>query len=356
MVESNVNNAWYLKPAKKINQAERDRAYAYQNTLTKPPGSLGELENIATRFCAFQNTLSPTIEKACVRVFAGDHGVCAQGVSAFPQVVTTQMIENFVRGGAAISVLSQQLGANFSVVNMGVANPLISAEKVIDCAIAKGTNDFSKAPAMSFEQCERALAGGRDAVVLSDIFIGGEMGIGNTSAATAIYSLLLDVSVADTVGPGTGLDAVGITQKQTVIEKAIALHSDHIDGPLSVLQYFGGFEIAALTGAYIHCAQQGIPILVDGFISTAAALLADKLNLSVRPWLLFSHQSAEPAHKLAMEYFAAKPILDLGMRLGEGSGAAVAVSIVQNALLLHCDMATFDQAGVSEASSEGSTN
>ncbi len=339
--------AWYFEAAKTTNQNDYERAIAYQNTLTKPPGSLGELESIATRFCAFQATLTPKIEKVCVRVFAGDHGICAQGVSAFPQIVTTQMIENFVRGGAAISVLSQQLNADFSVVNMGLANPLISEEGVVDAAVANGTKDFSIEPAMSIDECEQALAAGRYAIGAADLFIGGEMGIGNTTAATAIYSLLLDRPVAATVGPGTGLDAAGVSKKQRVIEAAINLHGDHIDSAFSVLRVFGGFEIAALTGAYIRCAQEGIPVLVDGFISTAAALLADKLNPSVRPWLLFAHQSAEPAHKLAMQYFDARPILNLGMRLGEGSGAAVAVSIVNSALALHSGMATFAQAGVS---------
>ncbi len=348
MFGNDSEKSWYLSPAKTLKQADYDRGLAYQNTLTKPAGSLGELESIATRFCAFQSTLAPSVDKVCVRVFAGDHGVCAQGVSAFPQIVTTQMIENFVRGGAAISVLSQPLNADFSVVNMGIANPLISEEGVVDAAVANGTKDFSVEPAMSVDECEQALAGGRDSIGAADLFIGGEMGIGNTSAATAIYSILLDCPVVATVGPGTGLDSAGICKKQQVIEKSITLHCDHIGSPLAVLQYFGGFEIAALTGAYIRCAQEGIPILVDGFISTAAALLADKMNPSVRPWFLFSHQSAEPAHILAMQYFDARPILNLGMRLGEGSGAAVAVSIVKSALALHCGMATFEQAGVSE--------
>ncbi len=348
MVGNGSEKTWYLNSAKAINQVDYERAITYQNSLTKPPGSLGELENIAKRFCAFQSTLEPKIENVCVRIYAGDHGVCAQGVSAFPQVVTTQMIENFVRGGAAISVLSQQFNADFSVVNMGLANPLISEAGVVDAAVANGTKDFSIEPAMSVCECEQALAGGRDSIGSADVFIGGEMGIGNTSSATAIYSILLDSPVGVTVGPGTGLDSSGVSKKQKVIENAIALHRDLIHSPFSVLQVFGGFEVAALTGAYIRCAQEGIPVLVDGFISTAAALLADKINPSVRPWFVFAHQSAEPAHELAMQYFGARPILNLGMRLGEGSGAAVAVSIVKSALALHSGMATFEQAGVSD--------
>ncbi len=348
MTQFSQQDLWVFSPAKKIDEKRIEEAVDYQNTLTKPQGSLGVLENIATQFCGYQNTLKPRLEKPCVRVFAGDHGVCAQGVSAFPQEVTTQMIENFVRGGAAISVLSNAFDADFSVVNMGVANPLISREGVVDISVGPGTQDFSQHPAMTEGQCLRSLQAGKDCVGVGDIFIGGEMGIGNTSAASAIYSVLLDMPVADSVGPGTGLNPDGVSHKQKVIEQAVLLHGRHLTSPLKVLQYLGGFEICALSGAYIHCAQIGIPVLVDGFISTAAALVAQKINPSIKPWLLFSHQSAEPAHKLAIEHLNVKPLLNLGMRLGEGSGAAVALSTIQSALLLHNNMATFDQAGVNE--------
>lgn len=339
---------WFLEPATTPDNQSIDDAIKYQNTLTKPPGSLGELENLAVKFCGFQKTLKPSINKVCVRVFAADHGVCAQGVSAFPQIVTTQMIENFVRGGAAISVLSKALNADFAAVNMGVANPLISDDGVIYGVIAAGTKDFTAGPAMTEKECLRALNVGREVIDPTDLFIGGEMGIGNTTAASALYSVLLDIPVQKSVGPGTGLDDEGMLHKQKIIERAIGLHADYIESPLSVLARLGGFEIAALTGSYIACSQQGIPCLVDGFISTAAALLAEKINPGVKEWFIFSHRSAEPAHQAAIEYFDARPLLDLGMRLGEGSGAAVSVPLINNALMLHNTMATFEQAGVSE--------
>lgn len=342
-----TNEQWFYASAPSLNSEFLAKGLAYQNTLTKPPGSLGELEKIAAKFCAFQATLKPAIGKICVRVFAGDHGVCAQGVSAFPQVVTTQMIENFVRGGAAISVLSKQLQADFAAVNMGVANPLISQDGILDYAIAAGTQDFTLAPAMSEDECLRALSAGREVLSPSDLFIGGEMGIGNTTAASALFSVLLDIPAYQTVGPGTGLDQKGMQKKQSVIERAIARHAEQMNSPLEVLMCLGGFEIAALTGSYIASAQAGTPSLVDGFISTAAALLAEKMNPGVKDWLLFSHRSAEPAHQLAIEYFDAKPLLDLGLRLGEGSGAAISVTLIKSALDLHNGMATFDQAGVS---------
>lgn len=352
MSKLSESDLWVFSPAKDISEKTVQDAVNYQNTLTKPQGSLGNLENFATQFCGYQNTLKPRLETICVRVFAGDHGVCAQGVSAFPQEVTAQMIENFVRGGAAISVLSKALDADFSVVNMGIANPLISAEGVVDSAVGPGTQDFSQQAAMTEAQCIKALHAGKASVTEADIFIGGEMGIGNTSAASAIYSVLLDIPVESAVGPGTGLNREGVQHKQKVIEAAISRHGSELTSSLKVLQHLGGFEIGALCGAYIHCAQIGIPVLVDGFISTSAALLAQKINPSIKPWLLYSHQSAEPAHKLAIESLGVTPILNLGMRLGEGSGAAVALPIIQSALLLHSHMATFDQAGVSEGDNE----
>lgn len=347
-VDINSRQHWFFEPGKTPDKKSFDDAIKYQNTLTKPPGSLGELENLAVKFCGFQKTLKPAINKICVRVFAADHGVCAQGVSAFPQIVTTQMIENFVRGGAAISVLSKALNADFAAVNMGIANPLISDDGVIDGVIAAGTKDFTTGAAMTGEECLRALGVGRDVIVQADLFIGGEMGIGNTTSASALYSVLLDIPVQKSVGPGTGLDDEGMLHKQKIIERAVALHADKMESPLSVLACLGGFEIAALTGSYIACAQRGIPCLVDGFISTAAALLAERINPGVKEWFIFSHRSAEPAHQAAIEYFEARPLLDLGMRLGEGSGAAVSVPLIKNALMLHSTMATFEQAGVSE--------
>ncbi len=346
---------WYQIPTKKINQTTQQQAHDHQQQLTKPAGSLGQLEKLAEQFAGFQGCVKPQINKVKVAVFAGDHGVCQQGVSAFPQAVTMQMILNFLQGGAAISVLSRQLQADFCVVNTGIATPLPEAftehAQLIHQPIAEGTADFSQQAAMTEEQLEKALALGASIVAEQDIdlFIGGEMGIGNTTAASAIYAALLSLSPEQVAGRGTGVDDEGLTRKQMVIANALNLHQCKAKSPLDVLRCVGGFEIAALTGAYIACAQQGTPVLVDGFICTAAALLAVRTNPGVREWLLFSHRSAEPAHHFALETLQAQPLLDLGLRLGEGSGAAVATTLIQSALLLHNEMATFAEAGVSDS-------
>jgi len=343
------NDAWWLCPAKKIDVNVRNAAIAYQKTLTKPPGSLGELENIAVRFSAWQGSVKPRIDSICVRVFAADHGVCAKGVSAFPQIVTAQMIQNFVDGGAAISVLSKHLNADFSVVNMGTAHPLANTQGVEQRSVGEGTCDFSEQAAMTRSQCETALQAGKNSVSACDLFIGGEMGIGNTTSASAIFSALLKCDPEICVGRGTGVDNDGLKRKISVIKNALALHNERLHNTMEVLRCLGGFQIAALAGAYIANAQKGIPNLVDGFISTAAAIIAIKINPSVKDWCLLSHLSAEPAHKLALEVFDGKPLLDLGMRLGEGSGAAVAVPLLQTALRLHSNMATFSGAQVSDS-------
>ncbi|PCK08839.1 MAG: nicotinate-nucleotide--dimethylbenzimidazole phosphoribosyltransferase [Alteromonadaceae bacterium] len=371
-----LNNNWYLNSTKALDTQALTAAKAHQTTLTKPPGSLGILEEIALKFAAWQGCVKPQVKDILVRIFAADHGVCAQGVSAFPQAVTGQMVANFLSGGAAISVLSRDIGANFAVVNAGTASELdptlASHNSFINRPIAAGTQDFSLQAAMSPEQCLQALQLGCDIVKQivkqqdCQIFIGGDMGIGNTSSASAIYSALLNLSAETSVGPGTGVEGEALKNKQEVVTKALNLHQQAIQNlshdnthinksnstvrALKVLQCLGGFEIAALSGAYIACAQKGIPILVDGFICTAAALVAQQINPGVKDWMLFAHRSAEPAHQLALEYFDAKPLLDLGLRLGEGSGAALAWPIISAALNLHNNMATFTQAGVAEKS------
>lgn len=349
----NNESEWFYKPVKKLDVDTLKKAEAHQACLTKPPGSLGDLEHVAVKFAAWQGRVNPELERIGICVFAADHGICAKGVSAFPQAVTVQMIANFVAGGAAISVLAKFLHADFSVVNMGVAHPLLTEDGVIQAAIAAGTADFSEQAAMLPAQCLQALNAGKQQVINTDwqLFIGGEMGIGNTTSATAIYCALLDISPDAAAGPGTGINAEGISHKAQLITQALAYHVDQASTPLHILQTLGGFEIAALVGAYIACAQQGIPILVDGFICTAAALIAIKLNPDVQQWMLFAHKSAEPAHRLALDYLQVRPLLDLSMRLGEGSGAAVAVPILQSALRLHNHMATFAQANVSDGSS-----
>lgn len=344
----NIDSDWFYTNCPAIDPHWLEQARVHQNSLTKPPGSLGRLEQLAIDFCGWQSTLKPTCEQIQITVFAADHGIARQGVSAFPQAVTAQMVLNFLAGGAAISVLAKQLNAEFQVVNCGVAEAMADAPGLVNNPIAQGTQDFSQEPAMTKQQCFAALKLGAEQVQNSQLFIGGEMGIGNTSAASAVLSLLLNQPAAATVGPGTGLQQDGIIQKQRWVEHSIARHKPNVETALDVLRCVGGFEIAALVGAYIQSAQRGIPVLVDGFITTAAALIAVKLNPSVRPWLFFSHQSAEPAHQIALQAMDAAPLLSLEMRLGEGSGAAMAVSVIQNALCLHNCMATFQQAGVSQ--------
>ena len=350
---------WYLNPVKPLDRQALQQAKKHQSMLTKPQGSLGQLESLAERFCAWQGCEKPIINTIGIRVFAADHGVCDQGVSAFPQEVTAQMVQNFITGGAAISVLSQRLAADFKVVNVGVKGQgILNSDILVNAFIAPGSKDFSVESAMNHEQLDQALLAGRaeiDSMASEkklDLFIGGEMGIGNTTSASAIYSAILRISPEHSVGPGTGVSGDAIQRKVQAVTNGLQLHElvnvSHSD-PLYVLKSVGGFEIAALVGAYLACAQKGIPILVDGFICSAAALVATKINQDVLDWMIFSHQSAEPAHQHLIQYLKVTPILDLGMRLGEGSGAAVAVPILTAALDLHNNMATFSQANVSQA-------
>lgn len=343
--------SWYLEPAASLDESVTQQALDYQLTLTKPPGSLGSLEDVAVKFSAFQKTLKPQLNKIHISVFAADHGIAANGVSAFPQAVTTEMVKNFANGGAAISVLARQLNAQFEVVNLGTLFEVDKHEQIVDARIAAGTQDFSQQKAMTEKQLKEALSQGqqtakRAAKHNSQLFIGGEMGIGNTTSASALACARLNIAAIDMVGPGTGLAPDQLPFKAKMIEKSLALHTEK--DALSQLQNLGGFEIAGLVGAYISCAQQGIPVLVDGFISTAAALMAVAINDSIRPWLMFSHESAEPGHQKILKALQANALLNIGMRLGEGSGAAVVVSLMQSALALHNNMATFSQAGVSE--------
>jgi nicotinate-nucleotide--dimethylbenzimidazole phosphoribosyltransferase len=247
--------------------------------------------------------------------------------------------------------MARQLNAGFEVVNMGTAFDVPTHESIVDVQIAPGTKDFTEQSAMSEAQLIQALASGRQAALrakerAAHVFIGGEMGIGNTTSASAIAAAYLGLPAIKLVGPGTGLDAQKLPYKAEVIEQGLALHSSR--DPLHILQNLGGFEIAGLVGAYIQCAQQGTPVLVDGFISSAAALTAVAMNASIRPWLMFSHESAEPGHQAILQKLDADPLLNIGMRLGEGSGAAVAVGLMQSAILMHNQMATFEAAGVSE--------
>lgn len=346
---------WINAPLASLQEAMQTAALERQGQLTKPPGSLGELEAMAVRLAAMQGVEKPSVDKAQIVVFAGDHGVTEEGVSAFPQVVTGEMIKNFSTGGAAISVLAQQQGAEFEVVNVGTVVDLPALEHVVDATVMKGTANFAHQAAMSPAQLAAALQVGKEAAERAHqkgatVFIGGDMGIGNTSAATALSAWVLDDDANNHVGPGTGLDAAGVSHKGQVIAAALAKHKAAMTSPLAALQYVGGLEIAALVGAYVRSAQLGMAILVDGFITTSAALIAAQIQPQITAWMFFSHASAEPGHQAMVKALGAKPILDLGMRLGEGSGAGVALSILKSACATHNHMATFAEAAVSEKS------
>ncbi len=345
--------AWLEQPAQTLNTAIHEEAVKRQSQLTKPPGSLGRLEDLACRLAAMQATAKPTLDRIRIAVFAADHGVVAEGVSAFPQSVTAEMVRNFARGGAAISVLARELGATLEVVDVGTVNDPGPLPGVINRRVAAGTANLRREPAMTPEQLDQALTAGREAVqrALADgtqLFLGGEMGIGNTTAATALTCALVGKPATGIAGPGTGLDAQGVARKAAVIDTALAHHGHALSEPVEILRRVGGLEIAALVGAYVSCAQAGLPVLVDGFIAASAALTACRLRPDVNAWFFYSHRSAEPGHAALMEALGAEPLLDLGMRLGEGSGAAMAVPVLRLAAALHNNMATFAEAGVSE--------
>jgi nicotinate-nucleotide--dimethylbenzimidazole phosphoribosyltransferase len=335
-----VSEQWWQQGCQALDRPARNTAEARQ-------------EQLAIDLAAMQGSQRPQVDRLWISIFAGDHGVVAEGVSAFPQAVTGQMLRNFVNGGAAISVLAKQLGATLEVIDLGTALPLEPLRGVRHLHLGEGTQNFVQGPAMTAAQLLLALDAGQASVQRageagSQLFIGGEMGIGNTTAATAMASLLLECPAQELVGPGTGLDSAGVAHKAKVIEAALALHRPAISDPIDILQRLGGFEIAALSGAYLACAQRGITALVDGFICSVAALMAVRMNPACRDWLLFAHSGAEPGHQRVLKALQAEPLLDLGLRLGEGSGAALAVPLLQLACSLHNDMATFAEAAVAE--------
>lgn len=344
---------WLNESVKKPNEMTRKLAQEHQNQLTKPQGSLGRLEEISIHLASLQNTLYPKTEKVFITIFVADHGVAQENVSAYPQAVTAEMLKNFAQGGAAISVLAQALSANLQVINLGTVTELPPLAGVDSRILGPGTNNMTLAPALTPKQLEQALQIGAEQIDHAvaqgaDIWIGGEMGIGNTTSATALACALLNLPPAILVGAGTGLNELQIKHKQKIIESALARHHAVAIDLLSQLRHWGGFEIVALVGCYIRCAQKGLPALVDGFITSVAALAAVTYQPEIAPWLLYSHQSAEKGHQLVLEALNAKPLLNLDMRLGEASGAATAIPLLRLACTLHENMATFESAGVSQ--------
>jgi nicotinate-nucleotide--dimethylbenzimidazole phosphoribosyltransferase len=331
-----------------------DQAQAHIDSQTKPRGSLGTLERIACRLVALARGQAPRVDPARVCTCAGDHGVAAQGVSLFPQEVTRQMVENFVRSGAAINVLTRTAGVDLKVVDAGcLGGPFPEHPALVQCKVAPGTRDFTTGPAMTRNQCIQALENGvrlaqaaRDDGIVT--LCTGEMGIANSTPATALFCAYLGLSPEAVTGPGTGLDAEGVRHKAKVIEKGLSLHSPAIASgdPVAILASLGGFEIATLAGMLLGGASLGMALVVDGFISASAFAAARAICPTVAEYAFFAHASAEPGFAAVMESLGATPLLHLGMRLGEGTGAAMAVFILRCAANIYTDMATFASAGV----------
>ena len=329
------------------------RAWARLDSLTKPPRSLGLLEEIAQRLAVLQQTERPSVDRKAIVLMAGDHGVTAQGISSYPSEVTGQMVANFASGGAAINQLARHAGASVVVVDVGVAGPLPVTDGVVQARVADGTHDMTEGPAMSRDEALAAVRVGIEQVARLaedglDLVGTGDMGIGNTTASAALTSVLAGVDPAVVVGPGTGLDAEGVRHKADVVRRAIELNSPDPNDALDTLAKVGGLEIAGLAGVVIGAASLGIPVVSDGYISGAATLVALRIAPAVRPWVFASHRSAEPGHRVVLEALGVRPVLELDMRLGEGTGAALAMELMDAACAVMSGMATFEQAGVSD--------
>ena len=324
----------------------------YLDTLTKPQGSLGRLEKLAIDLAEMTGDPFPSVTPPGVLVFAADHGVTEEGVSAYPKEVTAQMVLNFLEGGAAINVLSRQIAAKFAIVDVGVAME-VDGNGLIKRKVRAGTANFCKEDAMAEEEVLQALkVGEEEASQLIDqgvkCLMVGEMGIGNTTSASALLSVLSGRNLNELVGPGTGITPERMEHKRQVIERAVAERNPNRHDPIDVLSKLGGLEIAAMAGAMLESARKRIPIILDGFICTVAALIAREIDARVSEYVIAGHRSAEPGHLAALEQLGKQPILDMEMRLGEGSGAVLAFPVVEAATRIVREMATFSQAGVSE--------
>ena len=318
---------------------------------TKPPGSLGAVEALAARIARVQGTLTPRLRRCRLTLFAADHGVASEGVSAYPQAVTRQMVANFLAGGAAASVFARVNGVDLCVVDAGVAGAPLDAPGLVSRRIGPGTRNFAVEPAMTREQYEGALRAGidlgADSGAPADAAAAfGEMGIANTSSATLVAHKLTGAPLDALTGRGTGLDDDGLARKRRVLARAAARTARRL-APEAALREYGGFEIVMMAGAMIGAARAGAVVIVDGFIASVAALAADALAPALRDYLVFAHRSAEPGHRVVLDALGASPLLDLGMRLGEGTGALLAWPLLRSAAAMLSDMASFESAGVS---------
>ena len=338
-------------PIKEISNSLNEELQKKIDTKTKPIGSLGKLEKLALQLGRIQTTLSPSLKNPTILVFAGDHGIVEEGVSPYPQEVTMQMVSNFLSGGAAINVFCRQNHINLHVVDAGIKGDLNKKSNLVSSKIAHGTKNFAKHPAMTKEQCEFAILKGaelsRKLPAKDCNVIGfGEMGIGNTSSASALMNRYTGLPIEMCVGKGTGLDGLGVFRKREILEKALKKHEE-IKDPLSILATFGGFEIVMMVGAMLESAVMGRILLIDGFIATSALLAASKISPKVSGYAVYSHRSDELGHEEMLKYLQADPIVSLRMCLGEGTGSAVVFPILRSAVAFLDEMASFESAHIS---------
>jgi len=344
-----------IKMIKPPDKRAMSQAQSRQDTLTKPPGSLGRLEELSVQLAGIQGQAIPQIKDKAIIVMAGDHGVVAEKIGHWPQEVTAQMVANFLRGGAGINVLARQTGTRITVVDMGVASDLKPDPRLLLKKVGPGTQNMALGPAMSSKQAVQAIETGIEVMTAEvtrglDIVGTGDMGIGNTTASSAICAVMTGKPVAEVTGRGTGLDDRQLKHKIAVIKKALAVNHPDPAQPLDVLAKVGGFEIGGLAGVMLAAAAHRIPVVIDGFISGAAALIATALAPGLKDFIIPAHVSAEAGHQALLKHLGLKPLLDLGLRLGEGTGAALGIFLAETAARILAEMSTFAEADVSEES------
>jgi len=333
-----------------VDNTMRDKIRDKIDSRTKPVGALGKLEQLAEHIALIQQTTEPEITAPHLFVFAGDHGAAANGISAYPQEVTHQMVVNFLAGGAAINVFARQHNIELTIVDAGVNHDFEDAPGLVEEKVGKGTRNYLQEPAMTIDECRTAIQKGADIIkqylASGSNCIGiGEMGIGNTSSASLIMHKVTGLPLEQCVGTGSGLDREGLSRKKELLQKAADLH-DNLSSPVEILACFGGFEIAMMTGAFLQAASERKVILVDGFIATSALLIAHSMHKEVLDYCIFCHRSDENGHSSLLNILSAEPVLDLNMRLGEGTGAAVCVPILRSAVLFLNEMASFESANI----------
>jgi nicotinate-nucleotide--dimethylbenzimidazole phosphoribosyltransferase len=330
-----------------------DKIQKRLDNLTKPQGSLGKLELFAKKYCLITNTLMPELPKKSVLVFAGDHGIVQDGVSLFPQAVTKQMVCNFINGGAGINVLARHAGADVRVIDMGVNGDFGDLKGLINKKIAFGTKNMTKEPAMTRDEAIKSILFGVEVAIEAindgyDILATGDMGIGNTTPSSAITSVITGKDVEEVTGRGTGIDDASLINKISLIKKSITINKSLFNDPIGILSGVGGFEIGGIAGAILGAALMKKPVVIDGFISGAGAIIASSIKPEVRDYIFTSHKSVEKGHAVQLAHLDIEPVIDLDLRLGEGTGATIALTIIEAGLKIYLQMATFEEAMVSE--------